>query len=190
MIALASSPYLELVRQSAALEKSKMASNIPDAIESLRNGSVDAFLAETPLLVQAMSNSDHECKLSVVRSGLFKQQVAFALNDHDEFASSHEEALNVAIQAALTDGIVLRQYLTLSIDGYKCTDALAYAESLAESNKESSNQTPLDYSNMGGIFIIVAVGGMTALALKTVTWFRERFRYGKVTATDSAGYKD
>ena len=187
VIALASSPYLELLRQSTTLEKLRMASNVPDAIESLRNGSVDAFLAETSLLVHTVSNSDHDCELSVVRSGLFKQQIAIALSD--EFALSHGEGVNVAIQAALTDGIVLkslRQYLTLSPDGYKCTDALTYAESLHESNTESSDEAPLDYGNIGGIIIIVAVGGMTALTAKAVNWFWRRFRYGKVVATNSA----
>jgi hypothetical protein len=89
-VALNWSPHLELLRQSAALEKLRVASNIHDAIASLQNGFVVAFLNETNLLVQSGSNSDHDYKLSGARRGLFQQQIAFALSD--EFASSYHSS--------------------------------------------------------------------------------------------------
>lgn len=182
VITLSSSPYLELLRQGTALQNLRTADNIPGAIESLRNGSVDAFLAETSLLVHIV-NSDGNCALSVVRSGLFTQQIAFALSD--EFALAHGEKVNIAIQAALADGIVLkslRRYLTLNTDGYKCTESLNYAESLDDSSnrfEEDTVETPLNYGSMGGIFIIVAVGGVTTLTAKAIQCSWRRFRYGK-----------
>lgn len=189
VVTLASSPHLQLLRQSTALKRLTTASTIVEAVESLRNGSVDAFLADTALLLHIVNVLDDDCQLVVVGGGYFKQQFAFPLGQ--EFASSYGVAVNGAIQDAVGSGLVLnlfRQYVTTKINTYKCVNAQSPLDQSADdTGDDSSDETSLDYNNMGGIFIVLSIAAIVALIVRVLRlcWSKVPVQHKSVNVSNS-----
>eukprot|EP00118_Oscarella_pearsei_P028369 m.1993 g.1993 ORF g.1993 m.1993 type:complete len:905 (+) comp8139_c0_seq1:189-2903(+) len=127
-----------------------------EALTRLRNGSVDAFIADTPYLEWIMKT---ECDVTITGDRVVEQQYAYAANDR--FYVEFGEKVDEVIFEAIAEGKVMESY-DRHMEGSSCN------------RLTSTSEEPLHLSNLGGVFIIIAAAAVLCMAIKGGLLWRAR----------------